>query len=107
MHLEKDLSNKQCKAQVTKIHKQFRHANIENISKLIKNARLFDKQVGKTIIDVASQCENCKQLRKPTPHRILGLSKATEFNLLTFTNLNQTHGTSIWLTNLVDLAMQW
>ena len=74
---------------------------------MIKNARLFDKQVGKIIIDAVSQCENCKQLSKPTPHPVLGLSKATELNLLTFITLNQTHGTSIWLTNLVDLAMQW
>ena len=35
-YLEKGLLNEQCKAHVTKIHKQFRHASIENMNKLIK-----------------------------------------------------------------------
>ena len=51
MYLEKDLSNEQLKAQVTKIQKQFRHASTKNMNKLINNAGLFDMQTGKTIID--------------------------------------------------------
>ena len=30
------------------------------MTKLIKNAGLFDTSIGKVIIDVVSQCENCK-----------------------------------------------
>ena len=80
LYLEKDSSNKQCETQVTKIHKQLRHASIENMNKLIKSAGLFDMQIEKIIIDVVSQCENCRQFKKPTPqpvsvHRKLYLEK--------------------------------
>ena len=60
LYLEKNLSNEQLKPKDTKIHKQFGHASTENMNKLIKNARLFDTQIGKIIIDVVSQCENCR-----------------------------------------------
>ena len=52
LYVEKDLSKEQCKAQVTKIHKQFGHATIENMNKLIKNAGLFNTQTGKIIIEL-------------------------------------------------------
>ena len=60
LYLEKDLSNVQHKVQVNKIHKQFGHANIENMNKLIKIAELFGTQIGKVITDIVSQCQNCK-----------------------------------------------
>ena len=60
LYLEKDLSNKQHKVQVNKIHKHFGHANIENMNKLIKITELFDTQIGKIITDIVSQCENYK-----------------------------------------------
>ena len=41
MILEKDLSDDEKKSQVIKIHKQFGHAPIENIKKLINNARFI------------------------------------------------------------------
>ena len=91
LYVEKDLSKEQCKAQVTKIHKQFAHATIENMNKLIKNAGLFNTQIGEIIIDVVSQCENCKQFRKPSPRHVVGLAKATESikqYLMTFITLN-------------------
>ena len=60
LYLEKDLSNVQHKVQVNKMHKQFGHANIENMNKLIKIAELFGTQIGKVITDIVSQCQNCK-----------------------------------------------
>ena len=60
LYLEKDLSNEQHKVQLNKIHKQFGHASIENMNKLIKIAELFDTQIGKIITDIVLQCENCK-----------------------------------------------
>ena len=41
VYLEKDLSNGQRKAQVTKIHQQFGHASVKNMNKLIENADYF------------------------------------------------------------------
>ena len=60
LYLEKDLSNVQHKVQVNKMHKQFGHANIENMNKLIKIDELFGTQIGKIITDIVSQCQNCK-----------------------------------------------
>ena len=73
MYLEKDLSNEQHKVQVNKIHKQFGHASIENMNKLIKIAGLFDTQIGKIITDIVSQCENCKRFRKAICHPVVDL----------------------------------
>ena len=39
--LEKDLSDNEKKSQVIKIRKQFDHASIENIKKLIKKCRFI------------------------------------------------------------------
>ena len=43
------------------------------MNKFVKNAGLFDTQIGKIIIDVVSQCENCKRFKKHTPRPVVVL----------------------------------
>ena len=50
------------------------------MNKLIKNAGLFDNQIGKIIFDFVWQCEKYKRFKKPTPQSVAGYPKATEFN---------------------------
>ena len=50
------------------------------MNKFVKNAGLFDTQIGKIIIDVVSQCENCKRFKKLTLRPVVVLPKAIEFN---------------------------
>ena len=68
LHLEKRLSNDQCKAQMIERYKKFVSAKIGNINKLIKSAGLFDKEIGR-IIDVEPKCKNCCQFKKSFPDK--------------------------------------
>ena len=101
LYLEKDLSNEQHKAQVTKIQKQFGHASIENMNKLIKNAGIFDTQLGKIIIAVVSQCEGCKRFREPTTSPVVGIPKATEFNQTISADLHYLEPNT-WYLHMID-----
>ena len=71
------------------------------MNKLIKNAGLFDTQIGKIIVDVVSQCENCKLFRKLTPQPVVGLPKTTEFNQTVFVDLNYLEPNT-WFLLMID-----
>ena len=68
---------------------------------MIKNPGLIDTQIGKIIVDVLSECENCKQFRKPTSQLVVGLPKATEFNQTVSTDLHYLEPNT-WFLHMID-----
>ena len=78
--LEKDLSDNEKKSQVIKICKQFDHASIENIKKLINNAGLLDQGLNTIIENVVQSCGTCIRFKRAPPKLVVGLSKAKDFN---------------------------
>ena len=109
IYLEKDLSNDNVK------HKLPNYTNNSDMqvskiwTKWLKILVYLTLKWAKIIIDAVSQCENCKQFKNLHPNLLWGFAKPQNLikrYLLTFITLNQVHGTSIWLTNLVDLVLQ-
>ena len=71
------------------------------MNKLVKNAGSFDTQIGKIIVDVVSQCGNCKQFRKATPRPAVSLPKATEFNQTVSVDLHYLKPNT-WYFHMID-----
>ena len=80
MIIEKNLSGNEKKSKVIKIHKQFGHASIENIKKLINNAGSFDKGLNTIIEHVAQFREACIKFKRALPRPVVGLSKEKDFD---------------------------
>ena len=78
--LENDSTLPEKTSQITKIHKQFRHATIANMKKLLKNANSLNNEINKIIEDVVYACDTCTPLKTPLPHPVVGLPKSSEFN---------------------------
>ena len=57
MILGMDLLDNEKKSQDIKIHKQFGHASIENIKKLVDNAGLLDKGLNAIIENAVQTCD--------------------------------------------------
>ena len=53
---------------LTKIHKQFAHASIENMRRLLNNASLLNLETSKLIEKVYNSCKTCLIFKKPS-HR--------------------------------------
>ena len=80
MILGKDWSKNEKKSQVIKIHKQFGHASIENIKKLINNAGLIDKDLNAIIEKIVQSWDTCLRFKRAPPRPVVGLSKAKDFS---------------------------
>ena len=99
--LEKDLSALEKKSQIIKVHKQFGHASIDNLKKLIKNAGLLDKELCNIINDVVESCDTCIRFKKAPPRPIVGLSKASDFNDTVSVDLHQLHS-DLYYLHMID-----
>ena len=78
--LEKDLSDNEKKSQVIRIHKEFGHASIQNIKKLINNAGLLDKGLNAIIENVVQSRDIYIRSKRAPPRPVAGLSKAKDFS---------------------------
>ena len=80
MILEKNFSDNEKKSQVVKLHKQFGHAFLENIRKLIHNAGLLNKGLNAIIENAVQSCHTCIRFKRAPPRPVVGLSKTKDFN---------------------------
>ena len=83
-------------AQIKKIHRQFGHASIGNMQKLIGNAKLLTKDISLLIKKVANTCKICVKFREPNARPVVAFTKAKDFN--------QIHqlSTNFWYMHFVD-----
>ena len=74
----KELSKKQT---AEKLHSQFSHPSANKLVDLVKSSgHSRDKELIKEIRNISSNCEICKQFRRPPRRPVVGLPLATKFN---------------------------
>ena len=86
---------------LTKAHKQFRHASIENMRRLLNNASPLNSETSKLIEKVYNSCKICLIYKKPSHRPVVGLSKASNFNDTVAMDLYQL-GENLWYFHFID-----
>ena len=86
---------------IKKIHRQFGHASIENMQKLIGNAKLLTKDISLLIKKVVNTCETCIKYCKPNPCPVVAFTKAEDLNQTGSVDLHHL-STNFWYMHLVD-----
>ena len=90
--LEADLSHKHKLNQLDKINKQFEHASVENVEKLVQNANLLNPEL--------SSCTTCFKFKKPS-QPIVGLSKEEDFNQTVSVDFDKLNP-KLWYMHMVE-----
>ena len=86
-----------------KLHKQFGHPlDSYKLKKLVKEAKIYDKDLLKSIDKVTRKCDTCKRYGKKKPRPVVALSLAKDFNDYVTMDLKFIKGTII--LHLIDVA---
>ena len=99
--LEKDLPRSKKHSQILKLHKQFGHASVQNLQKLLKNANCVENTLTEIIEDVVNNRETCLTFKRPSPRPVVGLPKASEFNDTVSVDLHQLKP-NLWYLHIID-----
>ena len=89
------------KTEIKKLHRQFGHASVQNITKLLKNAELFDSSLSPIIEAVVNDCDICISRKKSPAKPVVGLPKADEFNKCVSMDLHEL-APNTWYLHMVD-----
>ena len=88
-----------------KLHRQFGHCTPEALIKLLKNARIKNKQLFREVRGISDTCLTCLQNKKPQPRPVVCLPLAERFNELVGMDLKK-FGDSYFLV-MVDIATRY
>ena len=75
-----------------KLHKQFRHASSNKISKLVKSAGIKDSELFNLINEVEVNCPVCLKYKKAPPKPVVGFSLSKDFNDVIAIDLKEING---------------
>ena len=86
---------------ILKLHKQFGHASVERLTKLIKAAGTKDRDILEIIPEIVNNCDICLKFKRPSPKPAVGLPLATEFNETVTMDLHEL-GPNLWYLHIID-----
>ena len=95
-----DLSHKEKKDLVKKLHLRFCHTPAEKLKRLLESTEEYDDEVLKLVDQVSENCRTCKIYKKAPPRPVVGMPLSSDFNhtvamdLITFDEK--------WVLHLID-----
>lgn len=96
-----EMTQKEKMKALDKLHKQFGHASVDRLSKLLINAGTSDQETIELLRSVCEKCEICIVNKKPVPRPAVGLPLATQFNETVAVDLHELeHG--IYYLHIID-----
>lgn len=95
------LNDKEQKAVLLKLHRQFAHPSKKKLEALLKDAGAWQEQYETTLTDIESTCELCKMYAKTPPRPVVALPMAHEFNEKVAMDLKQYEG--LWILHMIDM----
>ena len=98
---QENMTNDQQKNMILKLHKQFGHASVERLTKLIKAAGTKDRDILEIIPEIVNNCDICLKFKRPSPKPAVGLPLATEFNETVAMDLHEL-GPNLWYLHIID-----
>ena len=98
---QENMTTDQKKKKILKLHKQFGHASVERLTKLIKTAGNGNSEILGIIPEIVNNCSMCLKFKKPSPKPAVGLPLATEFNETVAMDLHEL-GPNLWYLHIID-----
>ncbi len=84
-----------------KLHKQFGHASVEKLQKLLVAAGNNDSECIKILEDIVTHCETCIRHSKPTPKPAVALPMASTYNETVAIDLHELEP-GVWYLHVID-----
>lgn len=84
-----------------KLHKQFGHASVEKLKKLLDCAGNHDDDCLEILNDIVSKCDTCIRYSKPKPKPAVGLPMASTYNETVAVDLHELEP-GLWYLHVID-----
>ena len=103
------MSSAERETSVAKLHKQFGHASSEKLKLLLKDAKVTDSEVLRSVEDVCNSFEICQKYRRTPSRPVVGLSLAKYFNEAVAMDIKiwTKGGRTIYILYLNDVATRF
>ena len=102
-----NISNSEQKKLLTKLHKQFGHANYDKLRKLLNDAGSFNESLGKNLQDVVKSCVTCVKHKKGPPRPVVSLPWARSFNDTVAMDLKIFDNNSVIMLHMIDMFSRY
>ncbi len=94
------------KAKLIKLHRQFGHASVEKIEKLLQNAGIKRGCVHDSLTEVVKSCDVCTKFKRPPAKPAVCLPLAYSFNEVIAMDLHEL-GPSLWYLHIIDVFTRY
>ena len=84
-----------------KLHKQFGHASVDRLQKLLASSGNNDNECTTILKDIVAHCETCIKYSKPTPKPAVGLPMASTYNETVAMDLHELEP-GVWYLHVID-----
>ncbi|KAI4873784.1 hypothetical protein NFI96_002219, partial [Prochilodus magdalenae] len=84
-----------------KLHKQFGHASVEKLKKLLDQAGNHDDDCLAILNDIVSKCDTCIRYCRPKPKPAVGLPMASTYNETVAVDLHELEP-GVWYLHVID-----
>ena len=95
------------KKKIVKLHKQLAHPSSHRLKTLLKDAELYDTEVGQFLDELSNTCDVCLRTKKTPARPVVSLPLATEFNEVVVLDLKEWNKGKIWILHLIDAATRF
>ena len=100
--ISENMSTATKKKMLLKLHKQFGHASVDRLQKLLRSSGNNDAECVLILQKIVSECEICQKYSRPTPKPAVGLPLASQHNETVAVDLHELeHG--VWYLHIIDL----
>ena len=86
---------------LVKLHKQFGHASVDKLKKLLTSAGSNDDESITILNDIVSSCETCLRYNKAKPKPSVGLPMASTYNETVALDLHELEP-NVWYLHMID-----
>lgn len=100
--IEDNMTEKEKKKILIKLHKQFGHASADQLSQLLKSAGTSDANTLDMIQRVTEECEVCFLHKTLVPRPVVGFPLATEYNETVAVDLHELEEGKTWYLHIID-----
>lgn len=100
--IEDNMTEKEKKKILIKLHKQFGHASADRLSQLLKSAGTSDANTLDVLQRVTEECEVCFLHKTPVPRPVVGFPLATEYNETADVDLHEIEEGKTWYLHIID-----
>lgn len=101
LFVTENMTSKKKKEVLIKLHKQFGHATVDRLKKLLISSGNHDEECIVILKDIVDHCETCLKYSRPKPKPAVGLPMASSYNETVAIDLHELN-TGVWYLHAID-----